>query len=89
MVNRCLSQYFRDGDAVDVFHREVGTALPRRARAVDSRDVRVVHQGESLAFRLEPGNDLFRIHAPLDELESHFAADGLLLLGLVNDTSSR
>ena len=46
----------------------------------------LVHQGESLAFRLEPGNDLFRIHAPLDELESHFAADGLLLLGLVNDT---
>ena len=45
----------------------------------------MVHQRQGLALGLEPGDDLLGIHARLDDLERHPAADGLLLLGHVDD----
>ena len=44
-------------------------------------DVRVVHQGQGLPLRLEPGQDLPRVHPRLDQLDGHLPADRLGLLG--------
>ena len=41
--------------------------------------------GQGLALGLEPGDDLAAVHARLDDLERDLAADGLLLLGHVDD----
>ena len=43
-------------------------------------DTGVFHESERLAFCLEPCDELLGVHAELDELESHDAFDGLLLL---------
>ena len=45
----------------------------------------MVHQGQGLPLRLEAGDDLPRVHAQLDDLQGHPAADRLLLLGHVDD----
>jgi hypothetical protein len=45
----------------------------------------MVHLGQSLAFGFEPGHDLSRVHAELDDLEGHLAADRLLLRRHVHD----
>jgi hypothetical protein len=37
----------------------------------------VVHERERLALRLEPGDDLLRLHPRLDELQGRFALDWL------------
>ena len=70
-----------DRDPVDVFHGEVGTTLRRRARVEHARDVRMVHQRQRLAFRLEARDDFSRVHSGLDHLERDLTADRLLLLG--------
>ena len=44
-------------------------------------NVRVVHHRQGLAFRLEAGDDLGRVHASFDNLQSDPAFDRLLLLG--------
>ena len=41
----------------------------------------MVHQGQRLPLGLEAGDDLPGVHARLDDLEGHLAADRLLLLG--------
>ncbi len=41
----------------------------------------MVHHRQRLPLRLEPGDDLLGVHAQLDHLEGHFAADRLLLFG--------
>jgi hypothetical protein len=41
----------------------------------------VVHQGQRLPLRLEASNDLFGVHAGLDELQRHQALDRFDLLG--------
>ena len=43
--------------------------------------VRVVHQGQSLPLRFEPGQDLARIHPRLDELQRDPALHRLGLFG--------
>jgi hypothetical protein len=45
----------------------------------------VVHHGQGLAFRLEASDDLGAIHAWLDDLQGHAAADRLLLIGHVDN----
>ena len=69
-----------DWDPLHILHREVGTALRRGPRIEHARDVRVVHQRQRLAFRLEARNDFPRVHPGLDHLERHLTADRLLLL---------
>src|SRR5262249_18882385 len=59
-----------------------------RARIQHLGDVGVVHQGQGLAFGLEAGDDLPRIHAGLDDLQSYFAANRLLLLGHEDDAEA-
>ena len=48
----------------------------------------MVHQGKRLAFGLESGDDLPRVHAELDDFERHAAADWLFLLRHVNDSAT-
>ena len=43
------------------------------------------HHRQGLSFGLEAGDDLFGVHAGLDDLERDLAADGLGLLGDVDD----
>jgi hypothetical protein len=39
------------------------------------------HQSQGLVLALKAGNYFARIHAGLDQLERHAAADGFFLLG--------
>jgi len=40
----------------------------------------VIHQGQRLALGFEAGDHLLRVHAGLDDLHRHAAAEGLRLL---------
>ena len=73
------------GTPLDQLHHEVGTAGFGCAGVEHPGDVGVVHHGQGLALGLEPGDDLFRVHPRLDDLQSHLAAHGALLLGHVDD----
>jgi hypothetical protein len=75
-----------DGDAVDQFHDEEGPAGFSRAGFEDLGDVDMVHHGQGLPLRFEAGHDLGAVHAELDDLQGDLAADGLFLLGHVDDT---
>ena len=74
-----------DRDALDQLHDEVGPAGVGGAGVEDLGDVGVVHQRQRLPLGLEAGDDLAGVHARLDDLERDLAADGLLLLGHVDD----
>jgi hypothetical protein len=51
----------------------------------DAGDVLMVHQRQRLPFGLEASDDLGRVHAGLDDLQRHLAADRLFLLGHEDD----
>ena len=69
----------RDGLALGVFHHEVGSALRSRAGIEDLGDARMVHQGQRLAFGLEPRNHFATSRATFNALEGHTAAHRLQL----------
>jgi hypothetical protein len=70
-----------DRHAADEFHHEVRMAARGGAGVEHAGDVRMVHEGERLPLGLEAGDHVAGVHARLDDLEGHFAADRLLLLG--------
>ena len=74
-----------DGDALDQLHREVGPAALGAAGVEHAGDVGMVHHRQRLPLGLEAGDHLPAVHAGLDDLERHAAADRLLLLGHVDD----
>ena len=74
-----------DRHAVDQLHDEVGPAGVGGAGVEDAGDVLVVHHGQGLALGLEAGDDLAAVHPRLDDLQRDAAADGLGLLGHVDD----
>ena len=75
------SQYSTIGMPLHQLHHEVGPAALGRAGIEHPGDVGVVHQGQRLPLGLEPGDDLARVHARLDDLQGHLAANRVLLLG--------
>ena len=77
-----------DGDALHQFHHEVGPAGVGRAGIEDLGDVGMVHHRQRLPLGLEAGDDLPRVHAELDDLERHPAADRLFLLGHEHDAEA-
>ena len=79
-----LVAVFRDRDAPHVIHHEVGPAALGRPGVEDLGDVRVVHQGQRLPLGLKASDHLLGVHAQLDDLQGHLAADRLLLLGHVD-----
>ena len=74
-----------DGNALDQRHDEIRPAGVGGPAIQDPGDIGVVHEGQRLPFGLETGDDLARVHARLDELQRHLAADGVRLLGHEND----
>ena len=64
-----------DRDAADQLHDEVGPARLGGAGVEHPGDVRVVHQRQGLPLGLEPGDHLPGVHARLDDLQGHLAAD--------------
>ena len=79
-----LVAVFGNGDALNQFHDEVRPAGLGGAGVEDLGNIRVVHHGQGLSFGLETGDDLPSVHAQLDDLQRHLAADGLGLLGHID-----
>ena len=78
----------RDFNAAHQLHDEVRPARLSRAGIENFRDVRMIHQRQRLPLRLESGDDRLGIHAELDDLERHAAANGFELLGHVNHAAT-
>ena len=76
----------RELDSVHQLHHEIRAAGLGRPGVQHLRDVRVIHHGEGLTLRFKPRHDLLGVHAGLDDLERHPAADGRGLFGVVDDT---
>ena len=70
-----------DRQAFDEFHDEVGTPAVGQSAVQDMGDIRMIHQGQGLPFRLKPCHHRVTIHPRLDHLQSHFPDDRRLLLG--------
>ena len=70
-----------DRHALDVLHHEKGPARVRQPAVEHLGDIGVVHHGQGLPLGLEAGQHGLRVHAGLDELQRHLAADGLGLFG--------
>ncbi len=73
-----------EGQALNVLHYEVRPTRRCHSCIIDLSDIRVLQQGQGLAFSLEAGDDLFGIHAWFDDLQCHPAFDLPLLLRQVN-----
>ena len=73
------------GRPLDQFHHEIRSSRVGRTGIEHLGDVRMIHQGQGLPFGLEPRHHLARVHARLDDLQGHLAADGLLLRRHVHD----
>ena len=73
------------GMPLDQLHHEVGPAGVGGAGLEHLGDVGVVHHRQRLPLGLEAGDHLPRVHARLDDLERHPAADGAELLGHEHD----
>jgi hypothetical protein len=76
-----LVAVLRQRHALDQLHREVGHARLGGARVEHGGDVRVAHQGQCLALRLEALQELLGVEAHPDHLQGHPAPDRLGLLG--------
>ncbi len=50
-------------------------------------DVGMIHDGQRLPLRLEPGDDLLGVHARLDDLQRHAPPHRLGLLGRIHHTA--
>ena len=61
-----------DGDAVDVFHDDVGRAVGQRAAVQQVRDVRMIELRENLAFDLEAGLNATPQRAAMHHFDGHF-----------------
>ena len=51
-------------------------------------DVGMVHHGQGLAFGLKASDNLFAIHAELDDFQGHPPAHGGLLFGHIDNTAA-
>jgi hypothetical protein len=79
---------FRDPDAADELHYEVGATFRCGTRVEHSRHVGVIHKRECLALSLEARNDGLRIHPGLDDLDRNFTFDWSSLLSEVRDAAT-
>jgi hypothetical protein len=67
----------RDRHSAHQLHDEVGPAGFRGAGIDYTDDVGVINYRQGLPLRFEASNDLFGIHAGLDDLQRHLAAHGV------------
>ena len=73
----------RDRHTRNVLHDKVRPAGVGLACVEDCRNARMVHQGQSFALRLEPCDDVTRVHTRLDDLQGDTSL-GRLLLGKID-----
>ena len=73
-----------DRHPLDQVHHEERPPLAGRAGVEHPGDVGVVHDGQGLALRVEPGQDVAGVHPRLDQLERDHPLDRLDLLGQVD-----
>lgn len=78
----------RDHRATYQLHHEVRHAFGRGPAIVDAGDVRVIHEGQGLPFRIETRHHGPRILAGLDQLECHLPLDRLGLVGEVYEAEA-
>ena len=83
-IEAVLITEVREPHAMHQFHDKKRTTTLRRAGVQHPGNVRMIHQCQCLLLRLEPGDDTLRIHAELDDLERHPAADWQLLFRHIN-----
>ena len=76
------------GHALDQLHDEVGPARVACAAVEHLGDVGMVHDRQRLPLGLEAGDHLPRVHARLEDLQGHLAADRLRLLGHEDDAEA-
>ncbi len=73
-----------DRHALHVLHGEVRLSPLGGARIEDLGNVAVLHHRQCLTLGAEAAQDLLAVHAQLDDLQRHAAADRLLLLSDVD-----
>ena len=77
-----------DLDASHQFHHEIRAAGLGCPGVKHPRNVRMVHHRQRLPLRLKPGDDVPRVHAELDHLECHTAANRLHLFGDIDHAAA-
>ena len=70
------------------FHDEVRSPRLRRARVEYFGNVWMVHHRECLPLGVKAGDDLFGVHAELDDLERNAAAHWFFLFGDIYNTAT-
>ena len=78
----------RDRLAGDQFHDEERAAGAGLSGIEDLGDIRMIHQGQRLAFGLKAVDDPFGIHPRLENLYRNAAFDGPVLVGEVNGSEA-
>ena len=73
-----------DRYALNQLHHEVRLPCAGDPAVQHAGDVGMVHDGQRLPFRLEPGDDILGGHSGLSDLQSRFSTNGLDLLGDVD-----
>ena len=81
----CLVAELVDGASRHVLHGKVEAPILGGPGLEHARNVGVVHERQRLPLRLEARGRASRVDAHLDHLERHAAADGMRLLGEVDD----
>ena len=64
-----------DGDAVDVFHDDVGRAVRQGAAVHEMRDVRMIELGQDLALNFDPRMDSAGERAAVNHLDGDFLVE--------------
>src|SRR5580698_7858411 len=77
-----------NGQAANQLHDKIRPARNSFAAIEDTRDVRMIHESERLPLGLEASNDLTRVHAGLENLQSDLASNGLHLFGHEHDAKA-
>ena len=67
-----------DRKSFDVFHDEIGKAVPRRPAVEQPRNVRVIEAGQNLPLVAEMAQDRIGVHAAFDQLDRNL----LLVFGV-------
>src|SRR6478672_4519975 len=73
-----------DLDAAYQFHYEIRPSAFGGTGVEHVRDIRMIHQGQSLSFGLKAGDDHLRIHSRFDYFYRQLATDRLLLFSHEN-----
>jgi len=75
-----------DPNSTHELHDEIRASTWSCASIEYFRNIRMVHHRQGLTFRLETGDNLFRVHPKLKDLQGDSAPHGFILLRHPNDS---